>query len=63
MGLFDKIRKDIPVKGKIKLNECMVCGQKFESWKDEDGELETGICRDCDLKRFEGQIDDRERMG
>lgn len=40
---------------------CIECNKKFTPWRDDQGDLEEEMCRNCDLSYFEGQINDREK--
>jgi len=46
----------------LRICECEVCGEEFEPYKDDCGELEEDICRWCDVKYMEGMIEDREML-
>ena len=46
----------------MKQYTCQECGEKFEAYRDEYGDLETLVCRNCDFKHYEGSIEDRDRM-
>ena len=43
------------------MNECIHCGEEFEPWRDEWGDWEYEMCRNCAFDYEEGQDEESYR--